>query len=347
MKFFNQKEDVIDLQVTQYGKYLLSKGKFKPVFYAFFDDDILYEKQGSTTNEEDQNKVEPRIQSDTPRLHTQYVFSGRESRINEHTEHFLKNVENKLSARSEFTIEDKERWAVQPNVDNNHTTMLPMGSAASSVQNIPAWSLVFLKGVMTASAPVTSGSALSVVRIPQIDSEPRYEFSVGTLDEFNDDLDQDFGADDDYPGAPGVEQDEYLDDTFVKVKEDFIVLEIEEKNSIFENLNFDIQVFEVRDVPDDMIPESSREELIPLGFVTEAEKDTGQELNTDFGFVEHYFDIFVDQEIDDKLLCKLAKGNKKKGLYSDRIIECEDENIQSSDIYRRALVNEDFEEPCD
>ena len=42
MEFFDKKEDVIDLQLTQFGRHMLSKGKFKPVFYSFFDDNILY-----------------------------------------------------------------------------------------------------------------------------------------------------------------------------------------------------------------------------------------------------------------------------------------------------------------
>ena len=42
MEFFNKKEEVIDLQLTQYGRHLLSKGHFKPVFYSFHDDNILY-----------------------------------------------------------------------------------------------------------------------------------------------------------------------------------------------------------------------------------------------------------------------------------------------------------------
>ena len=43
MEFFNRKEEVIDIQLTQYGKHLLSKGKFRPSLYAFFDDDVLYD----------------------------------------------------------------------------------------------------------------------------------------------------------------------------------------------------------------------------------------------------------------------------------------------------------------
>ena len=47
-KFLNKKEQVYDLQLTSYGKYLLSIGKFKPVYYAFFDDNVLYDKTYAT-----------------------------------------------------------------------------------------------------------------------------------------------------------------------------------------------------------------------------------------------------------------------------------------------------------
>ena len=43
MTFFNKKEEVIDIELTAYGKYLLSKGKFSPQFYAFSDDEIVYD----------------------------------------------------------------------------------------------------------------------------------------------------------------------------------------------------------------------------------------------------------------------------------------------------------------
>jgi len=42
-KFLNKKEQVYDLKLTSYGHYLMSVGKFKPVYYAFFDDNILYD----------------------------------------------------------------------------------------------------------------------------------------------------------------------------------------------------------------------------------------------------------------------------------------------------------------
>jgi len=339
MKFFNKKEDVLDLKITPFGKELLRTGKFAPVFYAFFDDDILYNgSQGET-----QNHAEPRIQEDTPRLKTQAIFSGRESRIQEHMQHFIRDNENGLSAREEFTIVNKAFWQIQPSVDNNHNIMLPMGTAALSDVNVPAWDVHMLKGQILSSAATIFGSSLSTVRIPQLNCEPEYVLSVGSLNDPVDEADLEFGGDDDYPGAPGVDQDIYIDDTFIKITEDFIIMQIEEANSIFENSNFDLQVFEVNDIVDASLPNGSREELVPLGFLT---TEDYEDVNSNF--VEHFFEILVDQEIDDQLLCSVKGKDEKKGLYTDRIVECDTENgINKSDIYRRTVLDEDFEEPCE
>ena len=44
-KFLDKKEQVIDFQLTPYGNYLMSVGIFKPAYYAFYDSNILYDKQ--------------------------------------------------------------------------------------------------------------------------------------------------------------------------------------------------------------------------------------------------------------------------------------------------------------
>ena len=78
MEFFNKKEDVIDLELTPYGEYLLLKGKFKPDQYAFFDDEILYDsKCTDVDSEEAQNDIKDRIK-EVPRLKTQSVFQNRD-----------------------------------------------------------------------------------------------------------------------------------------------------------------------------------------------------------------------------------------------------------------------------
>ena len=83
MKFFNKKEDVLDIQLTQYGKHLLSKGELEPTYYAFFDDDVLYDSKYGGGESEAQNETQDRIEKETPSLRTQYVFSGRETAVKE------------------------------------------------------------------------------------------------------------------------------------------------------------------------------------------------------------------------------------------------------------------------
>lgn len=75
MVFFDKKEEVIDVQLTQYGKHLLARGKFRPVYYCFYDDDILYDSSKAGFSEE-QNDTQKRILEDTPRLKTQYINYG-------------------------------------------------------------------------------------------------------------------------------------------------------------------------------------------------------------------------------------------------------------------------------
>jgi len=76
MEFFNKKEDVLDIELTPFGELLLSKGKFKPEYYAFFDDGVLYDSSYANVTEI-QNETKKRIK-EVPRLKTQYQFRGGE-----------------------------------------------------------------------------------------------------------------------------------------------------------------------------------------------------------------------------------------------------------------------------
>ena len=78
MEFFNKKEEVLDLQLTQYGKYLLSIGKLNPAYYTLHDDNVIYDRQFSNNSSAElQNEARVRIQSDSPTLKTQYNFVSR------------------------------------------------------------------------------------------------------------------------------------------------------------------------------------------------------------------------------------------------------------------------------
>lgn len=63
MEFFNKKEEVLEITLTQKGKQLFSSGKFRPHYYSFYDGDIIYDNNSG----EEQNSIVPRIK-DTPTL---------------------------------------------------------------------------------------------------------------------------------------------------------------------------------------------------------------------------------------------------------------------------------------
>ena len=62
MTFLNKKQQVFDFQLTPHGKIELSKGTFSPEYYAFFDDNVIYDKSYvSGSSVEKQNQIHNRI----------------------------------------------------------------------------------------------------------------------------------------------------------------------------------------------------------------------------------------------------------------------------------------------
>ena len=73
--FFNQKEDVLDVELTPFGKQVLSRGIFNPVFYSFYDSNILYDSKFAGFTET-QNNILDRIKLGTPYLKPQASFTS-------------------------------------------------------------------------------------------------------------------------------------------------------------------------------------------------------------------------------------------------------------------------------
>ena len=88
MAFINKQEEVIQLKLTPFGRHLLSKGQLKPAYYAFFDDDIVYDGAYVGLDEE-QNEIEDRIRS-SPRLDLQHTKMGVETAYLKETEEIRK-----------------------------------------------------------------------------------------------------------------------------------------------------------------------------------------------------------------------------------------------------------------
>jgi len=330
MSFFNKKEDVIDIQLTQHGKYLLSKGRFKPAYYAFYDDDIIYDSSCAGAAE-DQNDTQQRIE-DTPRLKTQYNFSPLT------TNRLIEHVRADETKWTEMYASSRE--AIQPTSDKHYGLVSQIGTSSIGKQHAPAWRITLLKGEIESSATHTPDGKVRLP-IPQIEPEPiKYVTQIKSVDgsplqpALISPTGEDFNAD-----STANNSGAYID-----VKDDYILLNVEEINTDFDNDNFDIEVFEVEVEVDD--EGKSIETLIPLRFVKMPEliKDgilldepDGLEGDTfptlDPTYVGYWFDISCDSEIDDSILCDIQKGTPRGNIFTQDALDCaEDKDIEFQDI---------------
>ena len=135
-----------------------------------------------------------------------------------------------------------------------------------------------------------------------------------------------------------------------------ILLLVEEKNAPFNYENFDIEVYEIADATGSF----GEEILTPLSFLkplemvennllitpSEAAKNAGRVRGTvpelDPTFVEYYFNINVDSEIDENIICKAVSKLKTEDLYADINIDCPDlKDLVRLNIYSSDAIDED------
>jgi len=249
MAFINKKEEVLQIKLTQFGKTLLSKGKFQPKYYAFFDDDVIYDASSVGIIEE-QNNIEDRIKAGI-RLDLQHVVTGVETE-------YLKETKR---------IEKKERDLYEPidtapqNKEKNRLASSALGRATVDSQDAPAF-LLHQKG----NTPVFESSVTHEIKytdtsspqkIPQIYFEPLYKIYVDRK-KYKEPV-QDFET---FLNLM-AEEVVFLDGSSLSMKPGTIVLEVLESNSDFTDDNFEFELFEIRETKETEESETV-EELIPL-----------------------------------------------------------------------------------
>jgi len=361
MEFFNKKEDVIDLELTPYGEYLLSKGDFKPEFYAFFDNEILYDGTFAGTNSEAQNKIKDRIK-EVPRLKTQYLFTNTE----------LAHVE------SDFGIEKDDDLATAMIKAAMGASILggtldyppemyitqyalpwPLGNSSFDSDKAPAWDIKLLYNHMSSSIGYFTSSMHPYLKIPQLDITIRYETEAIPLSKTPETSNDNTNKVDRLRLKEFDELHEnppLYEDGFYDFQEDFVVLEINEHNVPFLKENFDIEVFEVSyDSGNKYDFELEHKSFVRKPSVVnekgllKSEEETIKSneedlelklLPLDKTYVERFFNVYIDHEIDTDLICKLNPNVKQKGFFISDPLDCikdKEVNILSSDIYKKMI----------
>ena len=311
MEFFNKKEEVLNVELTEYGEYLLATGKLNPTFYAFFDDDVQYDTLGSGYTET-QNEIANRIQYDTPQLKILKNRTGAETRV----ERSLSSISGGVGTLSSNSTTDEYIEIFRAQQDFQYSTKLaayPIGTSMLTTPYNASWQLEILSVPEITSATRTLESAPqgNIENIPQVNITVDYEtyFRDGSL------------TNESITGYLGEEN------IFLALRDNYLMIELIENNTVFEKENFEIEVFH----------SASGENGI--GVFTQKHFYVDNDNATDFlepteNEVEYFMNVLVDGEIPEEVRGQLG--------ISDSVVNTNATRLRlNRDIYQT-----DNEEPC-
>ena len=336
-KFLNKKEQVIDFKLTSYGKHMLSEGVLKPTFYAFFDDNVIYDGTYVGRSEE-QNKIQNRIKDNTQYLESQVLFEEVEK---------LDFTNLTIDSDSGYD-RDADRQIVFKNT-KKPTINVPrkdifrleqmIGDAflEGDTQNAPAWNIVTLSGEISSSfqkeTAILSSSFIEL-EIPQINIDLNYSLKINNPGTFE------LSSPDFFNSQPQVVNSLFYNNgEYITLETDHMLLYAEEINTILLNKNFEVEVFEITG------SEAGFEDvLLRKDFVKDYSSLNGANITEEYlenvaqGFVEptndnveYFFSIFKDQRVDEHLACKGIEIYNKESYYIDIDFDCDKD--QTSEVY--------------
>tara|TARA_R100000406_G_scaffold91238_1_gene78876 strand:+ start:154 stop:1122 length:969 start_codon:yes stop_codon:yes gene_type:complete len=319
MTFFNKKEEVMSIELTPYGRSLLAKGKLMPSYYAFFDDDILYDSEAAGFSETN-NEVFQRIISETPRLKPQRDITSSEGRIfnNERSE---------------------EEHHPHTRVKLNYLTE-PMGTSDQKSDNAPSWKNTFIQGELTGSSQsYLTGSNVYLRQIPQIESVIEY-----TMEVRNEADDSPVQGQESSPTAP-VSQI-FPDGSYIHLDEEQILCQLKEIDGFLFKDGIEVEVF--------MYDDTESENLIPLkflprnksivnGMLVGDEERFINDVNTTPMYVEYYLNLNLDKEISTTDICAGVNKLKANDIQIGIEVDCPDVHTADFDIYGTRVGDSDVE----
>ena len=315
MTFFNKKEEVLEIKLTSFGKRKLANGKFKPTYYAFFDDDILYDAARAGVTE-DNNDIETRIQENTPSLRAQTSFTDLEKLVMKQTHDVVDGVYH------EGSITDfKHDPSVYEDYDGLRN-VLPIGTSQLGNQRAAAWKIDFLEGTFISSQNSINDDLAKkpVINIPQINCDVNVQPVITTKN---------------FKGIADNVTGRYIalnsaTNQFLRIEKDYILLDVAELNVDLSNDSFSLEVYEIdTDSGEEVLkPKVFRREIqsIVNGILLD-DKEVEAQISTaqiDTGFVEYYFDVSVDDGIDNHTKQHKIHARESKGSIFDNNVGFDD-----------------------
>jgi hypothetical protein len=309
--FLDKKEQVLEFELTPYGKHLFSVGKLDPKYYSFYDDDILYDSNyqtgtvdGAATAPlvlESQNSIVTRI-SDTQRIgsvtnFTEFLTNNSIGEVSvglladEFDQQMLENSNGIGPLKTDGNTQTRGKPIYMQKFQS------PIGSNDVFKDYAPAWRVRSISG----SKQFSDGYEYIFGQIPKLSASLDLGYVTTTVQSYD------------------ADSDSYVPrESYDLVKNDRLLLDIQELNSTFkQDENFDIEVFKLREGGENRIEKLHFiNESSPVAGELDVQTDptifasrlqgTEEDLQSTFiqldeSFVEYFLSIRVDDEIDDPL----------------------------------------------
>tara|TARA_R110002012_G_scaffold312185_3_gene522352 strand:- start:1889 stop:2950 length:1062 start_codon:yes stop_codon:yes gene_type:complete len=328
-KFLNKKEQVIDFKLTSYGHYLLSEGTFKPEYYGFFDDNLIYDGHYVGITEK-QNEIHKRIKEDTPYIESLVLFEGVEKSSNTLV------VVQEPEGGDSMSL---KRGQVYFESDYTPTNLIPrqdifrfehmIGDAflEGNTNHAPAWKVVTLDGQISSSDSIDSKND---VIVPQINIDANYRLKI-TIPGIEDLIGEN--------SFSSIENrtNTFSDGKIITLEQDDVMIYLEELNTILLNDNFDIEVFqvEVDAIPKTHATGNKTDMLIKKTFEKDYHSLKGMEITQEYldnqskvsdpfnqNNVGYYFNLKTDHMVNHEKACKSAEIFNRDSYYIDLDFEC-------------------------
>jgi len=325
----------MQIEMTPYGRYLYSIGKFKPHSYEFVDDDVVYYISGSSEAQEDAHK---RILNETPKLKINRAFQDEAPQV-----------------ESPPLINQQRVMAKKMTQKQNG--LFALGRSSYSSNNSPSFQVTMLQGELTGSSlvfevssshPAGTGSVSGSVFIPQVNVQFNFSAVKGSI----------LNPDPQFDGET-IRSETFDNGEYVEVRYKEPIIHMKEFNSFYEKENFEFEVFRVDGDDNEILtPLKMNKKLSSIvngllidddpnvDYQSPTEPEFVEEDAYDSGFVEYFFTIEVDKEIPEEILCKAIDSLEVNSQFLDEELICPDQRTDRFNIYATRVGPDDLED-CD
>ena len=335
-KFLDKKEQVYDLELTSYGRYLLSIGTFKPAYYTFLDDNIVYDIKYTSTASADasmpfegQSNINKRIKEDT---------AYRQSQV------FFRDVQDTLSSLDPDAINYISDTDATPTMVKPAEDIFKMGYSIGDAlldgdaQATPAWKVLMLQGNISASIYRATGRYTPAIGTPAIEQEARDGILMNSqIPQINLSASYTLKVVDNAANLNPTSARNlmaysvpFLDGKVIRLEMMDPLIYFEEFNTTMLTENFDIEVFQVESgsingLYNPILERKYFERQVPQienGFMLMEAPVSNEIENLTTASVEYFFDVLRDKSVNQTIACQGLESFNKQSYYIDMDFDC-------------------------